>query len=78
MSRSYATTRTGMIVPEGVTEPLNPVEGQMFINTVTNSLEVYYAGSWQVIFVFAGLSYLLLQDSTPLLLQDGTGMLLNA
>jgi len=79
MSRTSATTGNNpLIVPQGPSNPTG-ISGQLFINTSSNILEIFYAGTWQTIMsLVTTVSELLLQDSTALLLQDGTPLELNS
>ena len=54
-------------------EPSNPKDGWMYINSVNNTLYVYYGYNWQVLHVLdqGTLSYFLLESDDTLLLESG-------
>ena len=54
-------------------DPASGYEGQFLINTTTNLLKVYYAGSWQLVATLSGGGGLNLQDETGANLLDETG-----
>ena len=60
-----------VIVGNGVTEPASPSAGQMFINSVTNTLKIYWGGAWQTLHTFGEVVYnYLLQENGDFLLQE--------
>lgn len=64
-------------VTVGTPLPSSAVQGTLYINTATNTLYVYYAGSWQVVAVLSSTtSFLLLQDGFSLLLETGDHIVL--
>lgn len=44
----------GSSVQTGSSEPSSPSIGDLFINTSTNILEIYYAGIWQTLHTLSG------------------------
>lgn len=58
-------------------DPASGYEGQFLINTTTNLLKVYYAGSWQLVATLTGAaSFLLLETGDDILLETGDKLLL--
>jgi len=58
----YITSSTILV---STTAPLNSVDGQLYINSVTDTMYVYYAGTWQELHTLVN----------PLQGPDGEGLL---
>lgn len=55
-------------------DPASGYEGQFLINTTSNELKVYYAGSWQLVATLTGPvtgDLLLLENGDGLLMENG-------
>lgn len=62
---SFASCYTGTVAPS------DPEQGDMFLNTDTCELQVYFYGSWQTIKILQGLlSFILLESGDILLFEN--------
>lgn len=64
---------TDPLIEIGGTNPINPSEGQLFINSGSNDMLIYYGGQWQTLHTLTGatLYFILNEDGTLLLKEDG-------
>jgi hypothetical protein len=64
-------------ISSGSTYPTNPVDGDVFINLGSGSIEVYYGGVWYVIYTIPNIDLNLLrcENGDDILLEDGTDLL---
>lgn len=58
------------VVPHGSSEPASATNGQLFINSSTNELEVFWCGVWQAIITLVCAGNFLLQENGSYILQE--------
>jgi acyl-CoA synthetase (AMP-forming)/AMP-acid ligase II len=63
------------IVQTGASEPSTPSEGELFINTGSNVMKVYYNGIWETLHTFAS-SFLLMETGFDILLESSDKIIL--
>jgi hypothetical protein len=66
-------------ITKGTSDPGSGFVGQLFLNTTTNELKIWYGSQWQTLHtLIAATDSLLLTDDSYLLLTDDTSHLLLA
>ena len=58
-------------------DPASPEEGRLIINSITNTMKLFYNGSWQTLHSF-GDSFLLQEIGDNILLETGDNIILEA
>lgn len=76
MSNIHINSSSGVTLVSS--NPATAQPGDMIINTTTDELLIYYAGTWQLVASLTGAtsSKLLFENSDFVLLEDGSGDLL--
>jgi hypothetical protein len=63
----------GIPVSVAAAAPAAPTEGLLYVNSVTNTVYIYYGGAWQALHVLvpAALEFLLMESGDSLLMETG-------